>query len=363
MEYEDNIDTQDEMNRPPTQEEIYAAKLDADRKAALAQKTVAAMGAVEAQASQGAPIAPPTLPMGATPMIQGRGMGRPAFPGTPTVPVANTIPLSTPGKGRMYMGPNISDAQVRSLVPPGQSYSALMTPPGGSAPSQLEQAQALDRPGTRTLSIDAGGQPSLTSLDPGMRQFAARQVFQQAKAAGKSDQEALYMAGPDLFGGVAGALTKGKAPIVAPRWIPSDPATGAPGHFETGTGTVHIPTQPKPAGAGREQLEKDIRAFQVKLNSGELPSTKSSNPKIANSPQAKANDVLLAEWQKQLNNMSATNSPAATATGTTAVTPPGAPKSKAATSVRIRVKSPSGKVGTIPAGDWESAQAEGYTKL
>lgn len=69
---------------------------------------------------------------------------------TPSAPPL-TLPVS---RGRMYMGPALSSAQEREFLQsaPGTSIN-LVAPPTAPAPTRLERLQAMDRPGTRTVSL------------------------------------------------------------------------------------------------------------------------------------------------------------------------------------------------------------------
>lgn len=70
--------------------------------------------------------------------------------------------------------------------------------------------------------------------------------YQADLAAGKPAHEALAKWAPMMFyehpqvfaGAVRQSFTQ---PRPAPRWVPPDPSTGAPGHFESSGGTIHVP--------------------------------------------------------------------------------------------------------------------------
>jgi hypothetical protein len=130
----------------------------------------------------GTQFAPPQT--GTTPPPMGINGGGQQYPLTPPVPPPNTTPLSSP-TARMYMGPNISDSEVRALVPPGMSMN-LMPPP---TPDQSEGAAG--RVAAMTAPKFRYGEPTLTSIDPASRQFAARQAIQQMVANGRPMSEAM----------------------------------------------------------------------------------------------------------------------------------------------------------------------------
>lgn len=84
--------------------------------------------------------------------------------------------------------------------------------------------------------------------------------YQADLAAGKPAHEALAKWAPMMFyenpqvfaGAVRQSFTQ---PRPAPRWVPADPSTGAPGHFESATGTIHVPTVQKPAEPAKTAVE------------------------------------------------------------------------------------------------------------
>lgn len=84
--------------------------------------------------------------------------------------------------------------------------------------------------------------------------------YQADLAAGKPAHEALAKWAPMMFyehpqvfaGAVRQSFTQ---PRPAPRWVPPDPSTGAPGHFESSTGTIHVPTIQKPAEPAKTAVE------------------------------------------------------------------------------------------------------------
>jgi hypothetical protein len=141
----------------------------------------------------------------------------------------------------MYMGPSMSPEQESAFMQsPAGTRVNLMPPPTAPSPSRLEQAQALDRPGDRTLSIRSEPPYSDASLaaQKNRMTFEAIQKFN----AGDKSPEVLAAA----LGTIAGyQRPRPKTPVNPARWVPANPATGAPGYFESGTGTVHVPPTPK----------------------------------------------------------------------------------------------------------------------
>lgn len=111
----------------PTADELQAAELAKTKQALL---VAAAMQQSESQLpsrlpTQPAPVQPPAAPL--------------------------PMPVS---RGRMYMGPASGPALDAFTAGRGPSSVNLMPPPSGPPPSRLEQAQAQDAPGSRTIGIN-----------------------------------------------------------------------------------------------------------------------------------------------------------------------------------------------------------------
>lgn len=89
---------------------------------------------------------PPTAPVAPPPLINRGGQ---QYQGSPLV-AAPPAP-----QGRMYMGPAMSpDQESAFMQSPAGTRINLMPPPSGPPPSRLEQAQANDQPGSRTIAIN-----------------------------------------------------------------------------------------------------------------------------------------------------------------------------------------------------------------
>lgn len=97
-------------------------------------------------------------------------------------------------------------------------------------------------PGERIIGVNTSPPGSYGEAMPSAAQvqFEAQQRYVRDIERGVPQSSALANWGPLMMQAAAGRQT-GLKP--APRWVPPDPTTGAPGHFETGTGTVHIPAQ------------------------------------------------------------------------------------------------------------------------
>jgi hypothetical protein len=161
-------------------EKELADKAEAIRKAAAA----------EAEAKQLETVV-------AAPFAQQPQIAPPTTPNAPPYNLAAPSPAPVvPPQGKIYMGPNISRDQFDKL-PEG---ARVMPPERPMAPYQspLERAQAVDRPGTRTISVDSMP-PSLTSIDPIMQKFGAIQAYNQAIQNGAPRETAAAQFLPDMF--------------------------------------------------------------------------------------------------------------------------------------------------------------------
>ena len=130
-------------------------------------------------------------------------------PPAPAVPPASAPPAGLTGvpglsplsnaTGRMYLGPNIPTESVRQLVPPGHAFSTIppaqvTAPDDGSYESRLVQAQAADKPGTRTISIARPSQrltPTDIAWTPAYEQWAAQQDLKADIEKGMTPEQAL----------------------------------------------------------------------------------------------------------------------------------------------------------------------------
>lgn len=319
----------DEFGNPiPTEEELAAMeqeRKDRESRTAQALAAAAAMKEEEAMLPNTLPTQAPVTPPGGAAYQFGRGIGVLQPPATPA------------NQGRMYMGPAMTPGQEQTFMQsaPGTRIN-LMPPPSSPPPSRLEQAQAQDAPSSRTIGIHDEPPYSDASL-AAQKNRMAFEAIQKFNAGDRS---------PEVIAAALGT-TAGYRPtrqVNAPRWVPANQATGAPGYFAAGTGTVHIPKVIPPETQKvntqqRNELHKAILKLEAQMASGEVDSPTSTNPKIANSPRAKANQALLDGWKQQLTGLSgpgvpSTNAPALTApttrtavapTATPAVMPPSAP--------------------------------------
>lgn len=151
----------DEFGFPiPSEEELFAERQRIEnerKKAATAIQLSGAASALEGALPSALPTqtAPLTPPAGFEPALMAEqerlnqvAAARAKIPG---IGVRTDIPAAPDTQGRMYMGPNIGAAEL-ARIPEGGRISLM--PPAVTPPaSRLEQLQALDRPGSRTIGI------------------------------------------------------------------------------------------------------------------------------------------------------------------------------------------------------------------
>ncbi len=175
----------------PTQEELDDVKERLAEEERQRQKTVSLALDTQERLESQLPTALPTQPI-APPSDVGPFPMRAA--------IAPPEPLNLPvSSGRMYMGPAMSAEEEAAFraKPSGTSIN-LVPPPAVTGLSGLERAQALDRPGTRTISI-GGGTPTITSIDPASQRFAAIQGYQSDLNAGMDPSVVQQKWAPFLF--------------------------------------------------------------------------------------------------------------------------------------------------------------------
>jgi hypothetical protein len=155
--------------------------------------------------------------------------------------------------------------------------------------------------------------------------------YQADLAAGKPAHEALAKWAPMLFSDrpqtFAGAVRQSFTPQKPPaRWVPPDPATGAPGHFESSTGTIHLPPTVKPAPT--EKLDQ-LTAFDLHSKAGAVTAAQ----RAVSAAVASGNEEAAADARKALKTASddyssfrkgLVKTPTAAPTTQTVTAPPGA---------------------------------------
>lgn len=173
------------------------------------------------------------------------------------------------------------------------------------------------------------------------QRYAAQRAYQQrfAQLGGTPDaaRQAMLEQGPGL--GITG---QGMAALTRPAqqrpvWVPEDVKSGAPGHFETPQGAVHIPPQLRQDQLSSRDILQALRQQAKDLEAD--PDVKYPVPKTA-TPDEVANAT---QKKNQLNQIQAR------------IKTMIAPRGK-----RVRV-SKDGKTGTIPEEQLQDALDQGYT--
>lgn len=254
-------------DQTPTPEELQAAELAKTRQALLVS---AAMQQGEAQLPSRLPTqpAPPPQP-GGTPAYEfGRGIGVLRPPAPPPVP-----PQPAP-QGRMYMGPAMDPQQEAAFMQsaPGTRTNLMPPPPpqsdeaqaamqtrmaaatgGESDTATLTRMQAADPEGSRTIGVQS--EPKYSDASMANQQNAMRFEAMKKFDAGDHSPEVLAAA----MGRSMEPMRNQTATKTPPRWVPADPKTGAPGHFETTEGAVRFAPTVRPAAVPKPPPMNTVR--------------------------------------------------------------------------------------------------------
>lgn len=150
---------------------------------------------------------------------------------------------------------------MRGALPrPAGAFPSPSLPPWMPTPEQIAAQKAQEDQEFEMRKLQ--GQISGLPFDQAQKATTAAMKIQGQRgysadlAAGKPAHEALAKWAPMIFFDrpqtLAGAVRQSfTQPRPAPRWVPPDPSTGAPGHFESGVGTIHIPPAAKPPGPAK----------------------------------------------------------------------------------------------------------------
>ncbi len=126
--------------------------------------------------------------------------------------------------------------------------------------------------------------------------LAAQQQYRQRVAAGEDASKVMLELGPAMGAGAGdiGAAMRATRGPQKPVWIPADTATGAPGHFETPSGAVHIPPRVPPE-KSTQMLNATLSVLRERQKRiiGEM------------SPREPADPGLKARWLKQKSEIDA----------------------------------------------------------
>jgi hypothetical protein len=182
----------DEFGEPiPTQEEMNKQAADREAERLKTDQTIKLVGAMNQTV---APL-PMTLPTQSSPV----GAPPPPMTGTQPPPGAPVAPPPQPGappmapQGRMYMGPSMTAPQESAFMQsPAGTRTNLMPPPSGPPPSRLQQLQAQDQPGSRTLGIR--DEPTYSDASMANQQNAMRYEAMKKFDAGDRSPEVIAAA-------------------------------------------------------------------------------------------------------------------------------------------------------------------------
>jgi len=174
------------------------------------------------------------------------------------------------------------------------------------------------------------------------QRYAAQQAYQKrfAELGGTPDasRQAMLELGPRLGVSGSGMAALSRPGPGKPIWVPPDMQSGAPGHFETPQGTVHIPSQLR-----GDQLSKRDVLGALRQESKDLqadPAVKYPVPKNATDQEkadATAKQQKLKDVQSRIESMISSGGK------------------------RIKVKDPTGKRGTVSEESLPEALKQGYT--
>jgi organic radical activating enzyme len=307
MAYADNMEPVD--TEEPTPEELQAIENEKTRRALVLTQ---AMHQQESQLPASLPTQPTPAPLQPpgfenaliseeTRLNQGREARA-------TAPGGGVLLMPPETQGRMYMGPQIGAEQL-ARIPQGGRINLM--PPPGPRMSQLEQAQAADRPGTRTVGI-SGGEPSITSIEPAMQHFAAMRGYQSDLERGGDKQVARDKWLPMMLTGTRGLTPFQQAQI--DRW--QQPKTATP-YQEAQMERWKNEVKTDPARTAQiSKLTGAITGLQSDMARGLAYSSDNPDPKKA--AQGKKNEDQLKQWQEQLDSLAKP----ATTTKTSAVANP-----------------------------------------
>jgi hypothetical protein len=307
---------------------------DKAMRAALAGQTVAQMNTLADRAA--APIMPPRNRTYFGPNIAGGGPSpQQFFQDAPTNLMLNRMPVP----------PIDQTGQVASRI------QAATAPE--SDPAMLGRLRGLDRPGTRTLGIS---RPPLPTQGVGEMQFEAQQGYLRDVAT-MGQGEAFKKWAPLLFGQgnrgsawgmtpaqrAANAIATQRVAIAQQESNRRQQALTAPSNKLSQTGLIDYRNN----AARMAQIQKELDVLETK---GEnlLPEERAKRDNLAKEYLSRMPEGVKADQKP-------------TATGTTPIRPNVA-KPKASTA-RIRVRNPQGKIGSIPADQLDDALAAGWKRM
>lgn len=118
---------------------------------------------------------------------------------------------------------------------------------------EMDKAYHDQLVGLRQQQLEEAAQKNALATKMAAGRFAAQQQYRTRVAGGEDPSKVMLELGPTMGAGAGdiGAALRATRVREKPTWIPADPATGAPGHFETPAGAVHIPPVIRPESDSR----------------------------------------------------------------------------------------------------------------
>lgn len=196
---------------------------------------------------------------------------------------------------------------MRGAIPrPAGAFPSPSLPPWMPTPQQIaaQKEQEDQEFEMRKLQSQLQGLPfdQTQKATVAAMKLQGQRGYQADLTAGKPAHEALAKWAPMMFfdrpqtfaGAVRQSFTQ---PRPAPRWVPPDPASGAPGHFESSGGTIQVPPAAKPAGP--ERLDQ-LTSFDLHTKAGAVTAAQ----RAVSAAVASGNEEAAADARKALKTAS-----------------------------------------------------------
>ena len=267
------------------------------------------------------------------------------------------IPLEEQGQvEQVPVRPPIVAPQAQPMVmqgPVAAPGSAPISAPANPNLVPLSPQQAQDRAAWRRLQYQLADAPYKEAADAvnAAMKFQAQRGYQQDLANGVPAAEALAKWAPTMFGPKGGSVGGAAALIRATR-PPADRVLNAGGQlfrYDPAAKAAVPLTQPKITAPKASQADLiDYRNVSHRIAVAEA--------EIDKDPEGPTAEDLRKNVLPGLRQE-------ARAIGARIRAPGGATAAAPSAQGRVRVKSPEGKIGSIPASQLEAALAAGYTKM
>jgi hypothetical protein len=248
--------------------------------------------------------------------------------------------------------PAASPLQTPIVPPPAAAYRSPFL-----SPDEAERQTAM-----RRLQYSVADLPlaeAEKAVDAALK-FQAQRGYQKDLASGMSAADALTKWGPTLFGshvGTAQALSR-----VAARPAPRPVIVGGRAFAPMNPAMPGAPLQPITPGPIRNLDPNSPPVLEYKRLLADISHKQAEMDK---NPEASAEENAANINQLQIMQQAADKLATRIRGGTAPVAAPAprVPPAIPASTTRVRVRSKSGKIGTIPADQLAQALAEGYTRV